>query len=506
MAMTEAETDKIFHEVVEPLYRDMCPDIADMLPSLHQVLTMDIAEFGDLATLAWKSPHKWKNDPELRTFYIDSGAKEKAKILAVGHLDVNGKPTKQPAYSAFRHTIHARQLDDRLGVWMILWLLPHFTKVPYDILLTDGEESGQSTAKIIDKAKLEEMQAFREDGEVRWNWMFEMDRQGTNMVSYEYESPEVIALCEKSGWHHEQGSYTDIRDLHILKRVGFNFGIGYHGQHSDGCKGSLLDVIKCCMRTAHMIDTQGDNTLVWTPKVSSHVNHSAYQYQGGYYGQGTTPTGRGEALADDMADRSFRKGGGHKGGKKKDVVKLYDPVTKTNRGTVWLDAVAEYAFEYNKSEITKLRTICKGNPEIVFLQPHVRDLVVFYLGGTVPVEYTAYVSSQLQDNARALILTGHGEMVDSKKKSSIVPFQTPEGEDSDEEYEDEDEVVLCLDCKGEIDIEDHEVWSNCPHCGCLLAHDADDEAFILAEIATRNYRKEVREAPLNNIDDGPTGP
>src|SRR5688500_911556 len=97
--------------------------------------------------------------------YKDKGC----KVLGVAHLDtvlnmnhfhkidVNGDPI----------VINA-QLDDRLGAYALIHLLPSLG-IQFDLLLTEGEESGRSTAAHF-KASHE------------YNWMFSFDRHGDDVV------------------------------------------------------------------------------------------------------------------------------------------------------------------------------------------------------------------------------------------------------------------------------------------------------------------------------------
>src|ERR1700754_3651831 len=91
------------------------------------------------------------------SFYIykDNGA----KILAVAHLDtvqsVDANWTFDSAVlgsnQAKQEYIWNAQLDDRLGVYTILDLLPSILgDDAYDILLTTDEESGATTAEWFD--------------------------------------------------------------------------------------------------------------------------------------------------------------------------------------------------------------------------------------------------------------------------------------------------------------------------------------------------------------------
>lgn len=159
--------------------------------------------------------------------FIDNGA----DILAVGHLDYvdwSDKPTidfKQMTVS------NCFQLDDRLGVWVILHLLPHlYPDLKYDILLCDSEEVGRSTAKDW------------EFGDKKYNFGFEFDRAGIDAVTYEYSDKhwdEAVSEFVSLG----RGAFSDICYLERLGCKMVNVGTGYYDQHSAWCWADLEETI-----------------------------------------------------------------------------------------------------------------------------------------------------------------------------------------------------------------------------------------------------------------------
>lgn len=142
------------------------------------------------------------------------------KVLGVAHLDtvlntnhfhkidVNGDPI----------VINA-QLDDRLGAYALIHLLPSLG-IQFDLLLTEGEESGRSTAAHF-KAPHD------------YNWMFSFDRHGDDVVLYQYDSKDINAALESSKFRIGKGSFSDIAFLDHLGVKGFNVGTGYEGEHTD---------------------------------------------------------------------------------------------------------------------------------------------------------------------------------------------------------------------------------------------------------------------------------
>jgi hypothetical protein len=171
-------------------------------------------------------------------YFHDNGA----DILAVAHLDtVQPDTTLQLTDTAAGLLATSGGLDDRLGVYVITSLLPALG-IHTDILLTTDEEMGQSTAFDFDPArhKAEDFTGYR--------WMFEFDRAGTDVVSYQYESTALDDLIRQSGAQPGQGSYSDIADLDHLHCAGVNWGVGYHDYHSERSHAWLDDTFRSVAR------------------------------------------------------------------------------------------------------------------------------------------------------------------------------------------------------------------------------------------------------------------
>ena len=186
------------------------------LRNLNNRLTAPIEKFEKLGDCE-QTPH----GPMI---FIDNNA----PVLAVAHLD--WVDYSKPKYKKqYKNTLiyDCPQLDDRLGVWMILDVLPK-AGIKCDVLLTDSEELGLSTASCFNPPK-------------QYNWMMEFDRQGGGTAMYDYEDTEMRQLLWKYDYHVDQGSFTDICELYSLKCKGFNFGVGYHRQHSPECYANLSE-------------------------------------------------------------------------------------------------------------------------------------------------------------------------------------------------------------------------------------------------------------------------
>lgn len=162
--------------------------------------------------------------------YVDRGA----EILAVAHLDTvadgrsYGKKAEkfsQPSVTKAGYNdieIGSIALDDRLGVFMLMDVLPYLG-LRYDILLTTDEEIGLSTAMYFNTRK-------------EYNWIFEIDRRdyGT-VVLYDFETKEARTALQSLDYKIEIGSFSDICHLDQLGCVGFNFGAGYKYEHTNSC-------------------------------------------------------------------------------------------------------------------------------------------------------------------------------------------------------------------------------------------------------------------------------
>lgn len=139
-------------------------------------------------------------------------------ILAVAHLDTYGldygKPNRH--FVKIKDRIYSASLDDRLGVYTIL---SELSDLSFDILLTTNEEIGRSTAVLFNTAK-------------QYNWIFQFDRAGVDVVMYQYEDFHTVELLEEFGYVIGIGTYSDIADLEHLDCKAFNFGTAYYCQHS----------------------------------------------------------------------------------------------------------------------------------------------------------------------------------------------------------------------------------------------------------------------------------
>lgn len=142
------------------------------------------------------------------------------KILAIAHLDHVADNHQFKAHTAQGgdKIVLNGSLDDRLGVYLICDYLPSLG-LNYDILLTEGEEIGRSTALHFETTK-------------QYNWMFSFDRRGNDVVMYQYDNSESRDHLVKHGFSPALGSFSDIAFLDHLGCIGFNFGTCYYNEHT----------------------------------------------------------------------------------------------------------------------------------------------------------------------------------------------------------------------------------------------------------------------------------
>lgn len=203
-------------------------------------------EYIDPVTGKMKTSYK-SVEVELDYLYIDNGS----NVLAIAHRDTVLESPK------FKKTLDGRvicpELDDRLGVYIILDLLPKFGVV-CDILLTDGEEIGRSTADSF----------VPPDGK-KYNWMFQFDRHGTGVVMYDYHDDTTEQLMKENNFRVERGSFSDICKLEHLGVKGFNFGTAYYNEHTEKCHCIPSQVMEQVRKFVSFYKKYKDTELIHTP-------------------------------------------------------------------------------------------------------------------------------------------------------------------------------------------------------------------------------------------------
>ena len=146
------------------------------------------------------------NNPKKRRIFVDNNS----AVLFVAHLDTVLPPKIN---SITKSKIHACGLDDRLGAKIAFDLAK---ELKADLLLTDLEESCQTTAKYH----------ICKD----YNWIVEFDRAGTDIVTYDLDNEDFLQALKKY-WSIGFGSYSDICALNT-QACCVNIGIGYYNAHS----------------------------------------------------------------------------------------------------------------------------------------------------------------------------------------------------------------------------------------------------------------------------------
>jgi hypothetical protein len=197
-------------------------------------------------------------------YYKDNGA----DVLGIAHLDSvqqNGRCTVMDTTGG--PIACSGVLDDRLGAYVILELLPALG-IKCDWLLTTDEEMCQSTASD-----------FYSEGK-DYNWMFQFDRGGTDVVMYDYETDYLVELVEESGADVGRGSYSDIADLEHLGCAGFNWGVGYRDYHSSRGHAWLMDTFLMVARFERFYKANVNTFLRHSPRTRKALTAWDDQYCG----------------------------------------------------------------------------------------------------------------------------------------------------------------------------------------------------------------------------------
>jgi hypothetical protein len=233
---------------------------------------LDFARFGKLVDI----PHRGKYSESDFYIYQNNGS----KILAVAHLDsVDQKNRFCRFYTDHNRgpVVRAPTLDDRLGAYVITDLLPS-VGIKTDILLTVGEEQGQSTAEFFKTNK-------------QYNWMFQFDRTGTDVVMYQFDTPARRQLLRSVHAWPAFGAFSDISFLSHLKCAGFNWGVGYHDYHGPQAWASLGEMFQQAARFARFYERYSG--LYMAHSGSGGHSSSGYGSWGGWNDDDWELTGKG---------------------------------------------------------------------------------------------------------------------------------------------------------------------------------------------------------------------
>jgi hypothetical protein len=188
-------------------------------------------------------------------------------VLAVAHTDSHQESNYvgQLDHPVGR-LVFCPRVDDRLGVYTICKLLPKLG-IKTDLLLTDCEETGNTTAKLFKTDK-------------QYNWLISFDRMGTDVVMYNYLCDEMKDLLKYYKLEASGGAFSCIRSMESLAVKGFNWGIAYENYHSIHAYFNLDIYIK---QLAKFLAFYEDFHNVRLPHKPTQIYSTSYRYVNGKY-------------------------------------------------------------------------------------------------------------------------------------------------------------------------------------------------------------------------------
>lgn len=277
-------------------------------------------------------------------FYKDNGS----DILAIAHLDnVHYDPTCTVVDTHMGPMVFSGALDDRLGAYIILELLPKLG-ITCDILLTTDEEVGASTAALFATNK-------------KYNWMFSFDRKETDVVMYRYETTDYRKMLTEAGAHVGNGSFSDICKLDTLGCIGMNWGCGYRDYHGPRGHAWLTDTFWMVGTFVNFYEQHSAEFLEHKPYVYKGTNTTSYGYTNSY---GTWRDGKFTPSPNSGKNNTREKRKDWKDpDKQKDV-----PVKKTRHGRVciWSKFLNRQVWDddplYEEERARKGMTFLDGTP------------------------------------------------------------------------------------------------------------------------------------------------
>jgi len=166
--------------------------------------------------------------------------KRGGKVLLVAHIDTVHEPK---IHKITKKTIIAQGLDDRLGVFMAMALMNARDDV--DVLITDDEEVGKSSAALIPTEDL------------NYNCIIGLDRGGMDFVDYDLADDDLIdAYSEFAEFGY--GSFSDICFLNDPPCGCINVGIGYQKAHSKDSYAKIADIKQSYKNVCKFLDKHVD--------------------------------------------------------------------------------------------------------------------------------------------------------------------------------------------------------------------------------------------------------
>lgn len=168
--------------------------------------------------------------------------------MLVCHADTV-RPVTEYDYDPLRHKVTCLGLDDRLGIASITYAIEMgLAMADCSILITDNEESGQSTAETFS----DDWKYSKEDS-IAPTFLIELDRRGTDAVTYQYDNAGWHSVLRHVGFEIGTGSFSDISSMQSMGISGVNIGIGYHREHSKECYASLVDTMSQILKTDKLV-------------------------------------------------------------------------------------------------------------------------------------------------------------------------------------------------------------------------------------------------------------
>lgn len=191
----------------------------------------------------------------------------KANILGVAHRDNYGTDYggNDFHFQIVKDRIYNASLDDRLGVYLLVDLLAKFG-LEYDILITTDEEIGNSTAMYF------------KPSEDRYNWIFQFDRRGTDVVTYSYIEDAWIEAIEDTFFKLGHGSFSDICYLDGLGVSAMNIGTAYYNEHTPYSYVAMPEFIGMVSYFLQFYGKYADTKFKHTPKPKTTYVGKSYDW------------------------------------------------------------------------------------------------------------------------------------------------------------------------------------------------------------------------------------
>lgn len=237
-----------------------------------------LAEFGFFVTNHGSEPYG-KNGAIIHDRYAYRPGYGPESPLLVCHADTVRRCLAYE-YDAERSVVVSSELDDRLGIACMLYVIELSSGLSdCAMLVCDNEEIAASTARTF----TDDIIASLGLSSVGYpNWLMEFDRHGTDVVCYDYENDTLSSLLEHAGFEIGVGSFSDISSMTDLGRSGVNVGIGYHREHTLQCYADLTDTLKQLGRAETFYQLFGHIALKFTPPKRYGGKYSRFGYDGYY--------------------------------------------------------------------------------------------------------------------------------------------------------------------------------------------------------------------------------